>query len=135
MATIRKPPSPSPAARRGAFAPERGMFGPQPGNPRKPSADARTGALQRRLRPIQGGGTTTNPGTRRATRAPGRLKRIQPTRPGQKMISFHPGALHRQLGVAVGQTIPAARMRKARSGALGPLAKRRALFARNVLKG
>lgn len=54
---------------------------------------------------------------------------------GKKPIKFKPGALHTQLGVPQGEKIPASKMAKARSGALGPLAKKRALFAKNVLKG
>ena len=57
------------------------------------------------------------------------------TKKGKKPITFHPGALHSQLGVPQGQKIPASKMQAARSGSLGALAKKRALFARNVLTG
>ena len=54
---------------------------------------------------------------------------------GNKPISFHPGALHSQLGVPQGEKIPSSKMAEAASGALGPLAKKRAMFAKNVLTG
>jgi len=44
----------------------------------------------------------------------------------------HPGALHSQLGVPQGQKIPGGKMAAAASGADGPLAKKRALFARTL---
>lgn len=53
---------------------------------------------------------------------------------GKKPIHFKPGALHEQLGVPQGEKIPAKKMAEARSGELGGLAKKRALFAQNVLK-
>lgn len=52
---------------------------------------------------------------------------------GKKPITFQKGALHAQLGVPQGEKIPAAKMRAALSGKLGPLAKKRATFAREVL--
>lgn len=54
---------------------------------------------------------------------------------GQKSISFHPGALHKELGVKSGDKIPASKMNAALSGNEGPLARRRAEFAKNVLTG
>jgi hypothetical protein len=54
---------------------------------------------------------------------------------GKKPISFHPGALHSELGVPQGQKIPAEKMEAALHGGKGPLAKKRALFAKNVLTG
>ena len=62
-------------------------------------------------------------------------KTITPKKAGQKKITFKPGALHAQLGVPQGKKIPAKKMAAARSGKLGPTAKKRALFAKNVLKG
>ncbi len=53
----------------------------------------------------------------------------------KKPLHFKKGALHKQLGVAGKKKIPAATMAKALSGALGPLAKKRALYAKNVLTG
>ena len=54
---------------------------------------------------------------------------------GKKPITFKPGALHAQLGVPQGEKIPASKMAAARSGELGPLAEKRANFAKNVLTG
>lgn len=54
---------------------------------------------------------------------------------GKKPIKFHPGALHSELGVKQGGKIPASKMQAALSGSKGPLAKKRAEFARNVLVG
>lgn len=50
-----------------------------------------------------------------------------------KPLKFKKGALHAELGVPQGQKIPAGKMRAAASGADGPLAEKRADFARNVL--
>lgn len=63
----------------------------------------------------------------------GDVKRIM--KKGKKAISFHPGALHAELGVPQGEKIPAGKMAAAASGKDGPLAKKRALFAKNVLTG
>lgn len=54
---------------------------------------------------------------------------------GKKPIKFNPGALHEQLGVPQGEKIPASKMQEAASGELGALAKKRAMFAKNVLTG
>ena len=54
---------------------------------------------------------------------------------GKKPIHFKPGALHAELGVPQGEKIPASKMESALSGAKGALAKKRALFAKNVLTG
>jgi hypothetical protein len=54
---------------------------------------------------------------------------------GQKPIHFKKGALHKELGVPQGKKIPAKTMAAARSGKKGPLAKKRANFAKNVLTG
>ncbi len=54
---------------------------------------------------------------------------------GKKPITFHPNALHEQLNVPIGQKIPASKMAAAASGADGALAKKRALFSKNVLTG
>lgn len=50
-----------------------------------------------------------------------------------KPLKFKKGALHAELGVPQGQKIPAAKMNAAASGKDGPLAEKRADFARNVL--
>lgn len=55
--------------------------------------------------------------------------------PGKKPIRFKEGALHQQLGVAAKKKIPGGKLRAALSGKFGPLAKKRAQFARNVLTG
>lgn len=52
---------------------------------------------------------------------------------GLKPIKFHPGALHNQLGVPQGDKIPVSKMQAAASGEYGTLAKKRAMFAKNVL--
>lgn len=48
---------------------------------------------------------------------------------GKKPLKFKGGALHRQLGVPEGEPIPASKKKAALSGAKGPLAKKRAVFA------
>lgn len=57
------------------------------------------------------------------------------TAKGKKPIKFKEGTLHKQLGVPQGQKIPPAKMAAAREGKYGPLAQKRANFARNVLTG
>lgn len=64
-----------------------------------------------------------------------KIRVIKAKKEGQKDIHFKPGALHSQLGVPQGEKIPAKKMRKAKSGALGQLAEKRANFAANVLTG
>ncbi|MHB1316956.1 MAG: hypothetical protein ACYCZW_03860 [Minisyncoccota bacterium] len=54
---------------------------------------------------------------------------------GEKPITFHPGALHSQLGVAQGKKIPKSKMMAAMHGSYGKLAEKRAMFAKNVLIG
>ena len=54
---------------------------------------------------------------------------------GQKPIEFKEGALRAQLHAKKGEPIPASKMEAAESGAMGPLAKKRALFKKNVLTG
>ena len=54
---------------------------------------------------------------------------------GQKPIQFKEGSLCAQLGVKKGEKIPAGKMKAAEEGELGPLAKKRALFKKNVLTG
>jgi hypothetical protein len=58
-----------------------------------------------------------------------------PSKNGKKAIKFKRGALHKELNVASDKKIPAEKMRAALSGADGDLAKRRALFSKNVLTG
>lgn len=54
---------------------------------------------------------------------------------GESPIKFREGALHEQLGVPGDKKIPASKMSAARSGRLGLLAKKRALFKKNILTG
>lgn len=54
---------------------------------------------------------------------------------GQKPIEFKEGALRAQLKAKAGKPIPESKMEAAESGAMGPLAKKRALFKKNVLIG
>ena len=54
---------------------------------------------------------------------------------GQKPIEFKAGALRAQLGAKKGEPVPASKMKEAESGELGELAKKRALFKKNVLTG
>lgn len=54
---------------------------------------------------------------------------------GKPEIKFHPGALHSELGVPQGDKIPSSKMNAALAGSKGPLAKKRADFAKNVLTG
>jgi hypothetical protein len=60
---------------------------------------------------------------------------LKPRKAGQKPIHFKKGALHSELGVPQGQKIPASKMAAALHGSDGPLAKKRALFAKHVLTG
>ena len=54
---------------------------------------------------------------------------------GQKPIEFKAGALRAQLGAKKGEPIPASKMKAVEEGELGELAKKRALFKKNVLIG
>jgi hypothetical protein len=60
---------------------------------------------------------------------------IKPSKKGQKKITFTPGGLHKSTKTPAGKKIPAAKMRKALAGKLGPKAKKQALFKKNVLTG
>lgn len=62
-----------------------------------------------------------------------RVRTIQPTKKGQKPISFHPGGLHQSLGVPAGTPIPDSKFSGALSGQYGPRAAAQARFAKNVL--
>lgn len=53
----------------------------------------------------------------------------------QEKLHFKKGALHEELGVAADKKIPASKMQATLSGSKGPLAKKRAEFAKNVLVG
>ena len=54
---------------------------------------------------------------------------------GQKPIKFHPGGLHESLGVKKDEPIPSGKMSGAMEGDYGNLAKKQAMFAKNVLVG
>jgi len=54
---------------------------------------------------------------------------------GQKPIKFHPGGLHESLGVSKDKPIPSGKMEAAMGGDYGNLAKKQAMFAKNVLVG
>lgn len=60
--------------------------------------------------------------------------RTIPAKDGNPAIKFKSGSLHAQLDVPEGTKIPVAKMRAAAAGKDGPLAQKRALFAKNVLK-
>lgn len=60
---------------------------------------------------------------------------VRPNKPGQKKITFTKGGLHTSTGTPQGQKIPAAKMKAAASGKLGPKAKKQAMFKKNVLTG
>lgn len=53
----------------------------------------------------------------------------------QEKLHFKKGALHSELGVPQGEKIPASKMQAALAGRKGPLAEKRANFAKNVLVG
>lgn len=63
-----------------------------------------------------------------------KMKTMKPTAPGQKPITFKEGGLHASAGVAPGKKIPAAKHAAAKSGKLGPKAKKQEMFFENVLK-
>lgn len=52
---------------------------------------------------------------------------------GSKPVSFRAGGLHQSTGTPAGQKIPAAKMAAAKSGKLGPLAKKQANLATGML--
>lgn len=55
--------------------------------------------------------------------------------PGKKPITFNEGGMHKTTGTPAGKPIPAGKMAAAAKGGLGPLAKKQALFKKNVLTG
>jgi len=65
---------------------------------------------------------------------PGQKVTIGPSKKGQKPVSFKKGGLHKSLGVPQGEKIPEGKMRAAAAGRYGPLAKKQALMALNMLK-
>ena len=63
----------------------------------------------------------------------GMKKTIEPQKKGQKPISFKQGGLHKTLGVKAGEKIPQAKFNAALAGKEGKAAKKKALFAKDVL--
>jgi hypothetical protein len=64
-----------------------------------------------------------------------KIVKLKVKKKGQKPIEFKAGALRAQLGAKEGKNIPESKMKAAESGAYGELAKKRALFKKNVLTG
>lgn len=64
-----------------------------------------------------------------------KIVRLKVKKKGQKPIEFKEGALRSQLKAKAGEPIPASKMKAAEEGEMGPLAKKRALFKKNVLTG
>ena len=64
-----------------------------------------------------------------------KVVKLKVTKKGQKPIEFKEGALRSQLHAKEGEKIPASKMKAAESGSYGELAKKRALFKKNVLTG
>lgn len=54
---------------------------------------------------------------------------------GEKPITFHPGGLHKSLGIKQGEKIPKSKMMAAMKGKYGKKAEKQAMFAKNVLIG
>jgi len=65
----------------------------------------------------------------------GKKVTLKPNKPGQKKIAFQPGGLHESTGTATDKKIPASKHKAARSGKLGPKARKQELFLENVLVG
>lgn len=59
---------------------------------------------------------------------------MQPTKKGEKKITFHKGGLHESTGTPAGKKIPSSKIHTALSGGFGPLAAKQARFYENVLK-
>ena len=64
-----------------------------------------------------------------------KIVKLKVKKKGQKPIEFKAGALRSQLGAKEGEPIAESKMKAAESGAYGELAKKRALFKKNVLTG
>lgn len=54
---------------------------------------------------------------------------------GQKPITFNKGGMHRTTHTPAGKPISPTKMHEAMSGQMGPLAKKQAMFKKNVLTG
>ena len=108
----------------------KGMRKPTPKPAAKPAPAPRASA---RARQVASPNARFNRGTAKP-KTPAK-RTIQPTRKGQKPITFKPGGLHTSTSTPQGQKIPAAKMAAAKAGRLGPKAQKQANFAANVLKG
>ena len=64
-----------------------------------------------------------------------KVVKLKVKKKGQKPIEFKEGALRAQLHIKKGDTISESKMKAAEEGEMGPLAKKRALFKKNVLTG
>ncbi len=73
-------------------------------------------------------------GKKKSKKAKSGKKTIEPKSAGQKPITFKEGGLHGSTGTKPGQKISAAKHAEAKSGKLGPKAKRQETFFENVLK-
>jgi len=63
------------------------------------------------------------------TVAPGGTQVIKPRKKGQKPLAFEKGALHKALGVPLGEKIPESKKKAALAGKYGPEVKKMAVFA------
>jgi hypothetical protein len=63
------------------------------------------------------------------------IKTIQPKKEGQKPLKFRVGGLHKSTHTPMGQHISSAKKAAALAGKYGEVAKKQALFAKNVLTG
>lgn len=64
-----------------------------------------------------------------------KTKTLKPKKKGQKAIKYKEGGMHATLGIAQDKKIPAKTKAAALAGKKGKLAKKQALFAKNVLTG
>lgn len=60
---------------------------------------------------------------------------VEPTKKGEKSISFKSGGEHASLGVKKGSKIPAKKEAEAKSGKFGKKAEKQEIFRENVLTG
>jgi hypothetical protein len=63
-----------------------------------------------------------------------KIRVIKAKNKSQKPIKFKVGGLHKSTGTASDKPVSAAKHSEAKSGALGPLAKKQEMFYENVLK-
>lgn len=60
---------------------------------------------------------------------------LKPNKAGEKPITFTKGGLHKSTHTPMGEKIPAAKKSAALAGKYGSLARKQALFAKNILTG